>query len=207
MDQFLNNMRTIEKNSHDIVWWKPEQIARGEDIINDPTKGERPWIIPENTGQFLHDMILQRSSIRVLELGTSIGYSTLWIACALEKTGGRVSTVERSRNKIPVAKQNFVDMGYNDSIDVYEGEIFDYVKNLPRDMQFDMVFMDADRGHYHEYLPYLESHLTDDGIIIADNAENMQSRMQPFLQILAEKNWQYEILNVDNGILVAHKQA
>lgn len=207
MDQFLNNMRTIEKNSRDIVWWKPEQIARGEDIINNPTKGERPWIIPENTGRFLYDMILQRSSTRVLELGTSIGYSTLWIVYALQKTGGRVSTVERSKNKIPVAKKHFVDMGYSDSIDVYEGEIFDYVKNLPRDMQFDMVFMDADRGHYHEYLPYLESHLTDDGIIIADNAENMQSRMQPFLQILAEKNWQYEILDIDNGILVAHKQA
>lgn len=196
----------IQKDAASLVWWSSDQIARGEDKINDPKKGERPWIIPETTGQFLHDFIIEKKITSVLELGTSIGYSTIWIASALEKTGGHIHTIERSENKISVAENYFQESGLGDVITLHRGEIFDVVKNFPAHLTFDLVFMDADRGHYHEYFPLIKKHLLPGAWIIADNAENMHSRMQPLFDLLDQEKWHHEIKDLDNGILIATDQ-
>ncbi len=197
-------LKKIEQESHSLVWWKVEQKERGEDIVNDPKKGERPWIIPESTGQFLHDLILKNNFSSVLELGTSIGYSTIWIADALSQTNGHIHTTEHSLNKIPVAKNYFQESGFEHLITLHEGNILDTLEQLPTDLKFDFVFMDADRGHYHEYFPLIKKHLREGAVIIADNAGNMNARMQPFFDLLKQENISFEILPMDNGVLVAH---
>lgn len=197
-------LKKIESESKSLVWWKDEQKARGEDIVNDPKKGERPWIIPETTGQFLHDLILKHNSISVLELGTSIGYSTLWIADALSQTKGHVHTIEHSFNKIPVAKSYFQESGLGNTITLHEGNILDILEQFPNNQKFDLVFMDADRGHYHEYFPLIKKHLMQGALIVADNAGNMSSRMQPFFDLLNQEGIPFEITPIDNGLLIAH---
>lgn len=199
----LELLKKIERESKTMVWWKPEQIARGEDVTNDPTKGERPWIIPENTGQFLHDLILKNNVNSVLELGTSIGYSTLWIADALLKNQGHIHTIERSVNKITITQNYFTESGLA-NITLHPGEILEVLQNLPNELKFDLVFMDADRGHYHEYFPIIKKHLLPGAMIVADNAGNMNARMQPFFNLLNQENISFEILDMDNGILIAH---
>jgi predicted O-methyltransferase YrrM len=67
----------------------------------------------------------------------------------------------------------------------------------------DMVFLDADRGHYHEYFPLVKNYLSSQVVIVADNAGNMANRMQPFFDLLAREGWDYAVHNFDNGILVA----
>jgi predicted O-methyltransferase YrrM len=195
-------LKTIEQESQTLVWWKSEQIARGEDIENDPKKGERPWIIPETTGRFLYDMIRENNFQSVLELGTSIGYSTLWIASALEQTSGHVHTIELSLNKIPVAQNYFEMSELNHRITLHQGFILKVLEKFPDDLVFDFVFMDADRGHYHEYFPIIKKHLMSGAVIIADNAGNMNARMQPFFDLLAQENISFEIKDLDNGLLV-----
>lgn len=196
-------LKKIQIDAQSMVWWKTEQIARGEHVIPNTTKGERPWIIPETTGQFLYDVIIKNKFTSVLELGTSIGYSTLWIAHALEKTNGHVHTIEHSQNKIPVAKKYFQESGMDNHITLHEGNIFDILQSFPTDTKFDFIFMDADRGHYHEYFPIIKKHLASGVIIVADNAGNMSGRMQPFFDLLTQEHISYEILPIDNGILVA----
>lgn len=196
-------LKKIEQESHDLVWWKVEQKERGEDIVNDPKKGERPWIIPESTGQFLHDMIMKNNVTSVLELGTSIGYSTIWIADALSQNQGHVHTIEHSLNKIPVAKKYFQESGLEHLITLHEGNILDALEQFHDDLKFDFVFMDADRGHYHEYFPLIKKHLREGAVIVADNAGNMNARMQPFFDLLKQENISFEILPMDNGLLVA----
>jgi predicted O-methyltransferase YrrM len=204
MNNIENLLKKIKQESKSLVWWKVEQKERGEDIINDPKKGERPWIIPETTGQFLHNLILKNKFSSVLELGTSIGYSTLWIADALSQTGGHVHTIEHSLNKIPVAKNYFQESGLSSFITLHEGNIMDSLESFPSDLAFDFIFMDADRGHYHEYFPLIKKHLKQGAIIVADNAGNMNKRMQPFFDLLTQENIKFEILDLDNGILIAH---
>ncbi len=196
---------SIAAQAADLVWWKPEQMERGEHLENNPRKGERPWIIPETTGKFLYDTIITESSRSVLELGTSIGYSSIWMAYALRKTTGHLYTIEHSHNKVPVARKHFSEAGVVDTITLYEGSIGDIIQQFPNELQFDGLFMDADRGHYHEYFPILEKHLMSGAWVIADNAGNMQQRMKPFLELLITMGWQYEILDFDNGLLVAYR--
>ena len=207
MDEFLTKIRHLESESKHLVWWKPEQIERRQHLRDDMVKGERPWIIPETTGRFLYDTITENNPVRVLELGTSIGYSTLWIARAILDTGikGHIDTVERSDNKTPVAQQNFQDFSMQDIITLHHMRIHEFLETIPEVVMYDLMFLDADRGHYHEYLPTLQNHLSPTGMIIADNAGNMTDRMRPFLDLLTEQGFTWEILDMDNGLLMAQK--
>lgn len=205
---FDEAIKKIESEIQNHVWWSPDQIERGENILNDPKKGERAWSVPRQTAEFLHKTILDHSFKSVLELGTSVGYSTVWMADALRQTNGRIDTIERSENKIPVALKNIKDCGFENLVSVRHGEIIEVLKHFSDEhRKFDFVFMDADRGHYHEYFPVIESMLEENAMIIADNAGNMNARMQPFLKLLADKKWEMEIIDMDNGILVAKKPA
>lgn len=207
MQEFLTKIRSLEQASQSLVWWKPEQIERGQHLRDDMVKGERPWIIPETTGRFLYDTITKNSYTRVLELGTSIGYSTLWIARAILDTEikGYIDTVERSDNKAPVARQNFNEFGMDNMITLHHMRIHEFLETIPESVMYDLMFLDADRGHYHEYLPTLQNHLSSTGMIIADNAGNMTDRMRPFLDLLTERGFNWEILDIDNGLLIARK--
>ena len=205
---FNETLTKIEQQAVDLVWWKPEQIERGEHLVNDPKKGERSWIIPRTTGEFLRDLVLQEKPKVILELGTSIGYSTLWLAHAAREYSGHVYTIEKQEKKCVIAKENVSEVGLQDSVTFINAEIaptLDGLGSMLGDKKINFLFMDADRGHYHKYLKQLENFLSKDCTIIADNAINMQARMKPFLDALSAQGWKYEILELDNGILLARK--
>ena len=206
---FQDLLAKHEQETKDLVWWSPTQQARGEHLENNPAKGERAWSIPKATGGFLHAWIVEHRPKNVLELGTSLGYSTLWIAHALESYGGTLVTLEKQDYKQVIAKKYITEACLDSVVTFYQGMILD-IFNQPdfftHHPLFDFVFMDADRGHYHEYFPVMEPHLEPHTTIMVDNAGNMSGRMQLFLKLLEERGWKYEILDFDNGILVATKQ-
>ena len=205
--KIAKQLHYLEEAAKTLVWWSLSQIARGDHLVNDPKKGERAWIIPCTTGEWLYRRITEADARNVLELGTSIGYSTLWIAAAIAERDGVVHTIERNPKKVTIAGEAFLQAGLEPFIRQHEGEIAEvltaFTTTHPAIEPFDFVFMDADRGHYHEYFPVIESMLTPDALIVADNAGNMNSRMQPFLDLLTHRGWSWEILNIDNGLLVS----
>lgn len=200
-------LATIADEARSLVWWKPEQMDRGEHLANNPTKGERPWIIPQTTGEWLYETVQKNGFSSILELGTSIGYSTLWLAFAVEPMHGTVHTIERSTNKITVARENFSRANTTTSITLHEGLIAETINTFPDSLMFDCVFMDADRGHYHEYFHAIKKHLLPGALIIADNAGNMHQRMQPFFDLLTQEGWAWTIHPIDNGLLIASDPA
>lgn len=206
---FMNFEDVIAKIEHQattLVWWSPDQLLRGEDKENNPKKGNRPWSVPRATGEFLHQTVLERKPKIVLELGTSIGYSTVWIGSALAEYGGHLHTIENMREKYEVAVKNISDAGLNEIVTPHFSQINEILLNLDSILngeKIDFVFMDADRGHYHEYFPLIKKHLSQNALIIADNAGNMAGRMQPFFDLLTHEGWQYEIKDIDNGLLIA----
>ena len=206
---FLEVVTRIETESPNLVWWSKTQLERGENLENNPTKGERPWSIPRPTGEFLRTFILEHAPKIILELGTSVGYSTVWMASAAAEIGGHIHTIEMQPHKCDIAKRNIADAELADFVTFHQGRILETIPNLPNDLmgqKIDLVFMDADRGHYHEYFKILEPMIAANATIIADNAINMQTRMSPFLELLKEYGWDYNILNFDNGILIASKK-
>ena len=109
----------------------------------------RGWNVPPRDGRFLHDMIVGNGYTRALEIGTSTGHSTIWIAWAMSKTGGKVITLEIDEGRHRQAVENLREAGLADFVDARLGDAHELVKTL--EGPFDFVFSDADKGWYTQY--------------------------------------------------------
>lgn len=78
-----------------------------------------------------------------------------------------ITTIERDENMISIAKNNIVKYGFNDKIKILQGDCLEILPTI--DEQFDLIFMDAGKGHYNHFLPHCMRMLKKDGMIIADN--------------------------------------
>ncbi|MGD2294600.1 MAG: class I SAM-dependent methyltransferase [Candidatus Aminicenantes bacterium] len=106
--------------------------------------------VPAVDGQTLHDIIIKSNYTRALEIGTSTGHSSIWIAWALSKTGGKLTTIEINERRHREALENFEAAGLSDFIDARLGDAHEIVPSL--EGPFDFVFSDADKGWYKNYL-------------------------------------------------------
>ncbi len=125
------------------------------------------WNVPEQDGRILHDLVLKHGFTRALEIGTSTGHSGIWIAWALAKTGGHLTTVEIDRERHATAVANFRQVGLLDRIDARLGDAHRIVPALAG--PFDFVFSDADKDWYLRYIEDLEPKLTVGGCFTAHN--------------------------------------
>jgi predicted O-methyltransferase YrrM len=126
--------------------------------------------VPEADGQALHDIVLQNKYKNALEIGTSNGYSGLWIAWALSKTGGKLITVEIDRGRHEEALVYFRDAGLDRHVDARLGDAHAMVPALPG--PFDFVFCDADKEWYENYLKAVLPKLTVGGCFAAHNVSD-----------------------------------
>jgi predicted O-methyltransferase YrrM len=106
--------------------------------------------VPAVDGQTLHNIILKNKYTRALEIGTSTGHSSIWIAWALSKTGGKLITVEIDEQRHREALENFKAAGLSEFIDARLGDAHEIVPALKG--PFDFVFSDADKYWYKNYL-------------------------------------------------------
>ncbi|MBP1622352.1 MAG: putative O-methyltransferase [Acidobacteria bacterium] len=106
--------------------------------------------VPEADGQALHDIVIQNKYKNALEIGTSNGYSGLWIAWALSKTGGKLITIEIDPGRHKEALAYFREAGLDKYVDARLGDAHELVPSLPG--PFDFVFCDADKEWYENYL-------------------------------------------------------
>jgi caffeoyl-CoA O-methyltransferase len=123
--------------------------------------------VPEADGQALHDLILERKYTRVLEIGTSTGRSGIWMAWALGRTGGRLTTIDIDEGRYREALQNFKDAGVSEFISARLGDAHDLVPRL--DGPFDMVFVDADKDWYTNYAKAVLPKIVKGGALTAHN--------------------------------------
>src|SRR5688572_24988034 len=92
--------------------------------------------VPESDGRVLHNLVLEHKYTRALEIGTSTGHSGVWIAWALAKTGGRLTTIEIERRRHETALANFKAAGLSQFIDARLGDAHDIVPALPGPYDF-----------------------------------------------------------------------
>lgn len=103
---------------------------------------------------------------KILELGTAIGYSSI-LMCKSANNNCNITTIERDTDMIITAKENILKAGLEKKINIIEGECLEILKNM--DDSFDIIFIDAGKGHYNHFLPYCLKMLNSNGIIVADN--------------------------------------
>lgn len=134
--------------------------------IEDFAKENSVPIVQKEAGKFLEFMVSMERPLKILELGTAIGYSSILMYNAA-KTNPDIVTIERSQEMIKLAKENLKKFNLEDKITIKEGDCLEILENL--DEEFDLIFMDAGKGHYNHFLPHCLRLLKQDGIIIADN--------------------------------------
>jgi predicted O-methyltransferase YrrM len=152
----------------------------GED--NDARETARPrrmLNITRDTGRLLWILVCATRATRILEVGTSNAFSTIWLADAARATGGRVTTLEVNPNKIALARANLTSAGLADVVDILEGSAAETLATLTG--PFDLVFLDADRPSYLTYLELVVPRLRTGGMLVADNVTSHASELTDYL--------------------------
>ncbi len=164
------------------------------------------WNIPRKTGVLMNMFIKMMNAKSALEIGTSNGYSGLWLAKALKTTGGKLTTIEYYDKRQSIAIENFKTCGVFDIVRPLQGSACDIIKSFDASEKFDFVFIDANKREYVEYFNLIKPHLTDKAMIVADNITSHAEKVQTFIDAVdADDEFQYEIVEVPGGILVAYR--
>lgn len=194
-----------------VVDSRTEEVLRrleGEDAGDraDGTSTERRLrsVTPE-VGRFLHLLVRLMAARAVLEVGTSGGYSTIWLASAARETNGRVTTLELLPAKIERARQNFAAAGLQDIITIVEGDAHQTITTL--EGPFDFVFLDTEKEFYLDLLEPLVQLLRPGGALVADNLLSHAEALAPFRQA-AESHPDLEciLIPIPRGELLCRKK-
>ena len=176
---------------------------------NDARETERPrrmLNITPDTGRLLWILVRALRATRILEVGTSNAYSTIWLADAARATGGRVVTLERDPNKVRLARENLGRAGVAAWVEVREGPAAETLAALPG--PFDLVFLDADRASYRTYLELAVPRLVPGGLLVADNVVSHRSELEDFLtRVKAHPGLMSVTVPVGKGEEIAFKLA
>lgn len=152
----------MEKYLRDLIPDRNDELKELEDFA----KENKVPIIQKEGAKFLEFMVAMNKPKKILELGTAIGYSSILMNKAINGDC-HITTIERDDNMIKYATENIKKFGLEAKIKILQGDCLEVLESL--DEKFDMIFMDAGKGHYNHFLPECLRLLEDDGIIIADN--------------------------------------
>jgi predicted O-methyltransferase YrrM len=181
-----------------------EQLGK----TNDSSTSERPrkmLNITRDTGEFLVVLIRATLARRVLEIGTSNGYSTLWLASAARAIGGSVTTVEFSDYKVGLASKNFDRSGLAAYISLVHDDA-GRVLERSANSAFDFIFLDSERPEYPGWWPNLRRVLRPGGLLVVDNAPSHPQEMAPFVALVeADTSFTTSLVPVGNGEFMAVK--
>ena len=157
---------------------------------------------------------------RILELGTAIGYSAILFSTFL-KEGGRIDTIERHERMVGHAKTNIKKAGLEDTISVIVGDALDILSCL--DKRYDLIFLDAAKGQYSEFLPDCLRMLNVGGMLISDNVlykgmvasdeliverkKTIVRRMRDYLDLICNSEaLDTSIIPIGDGVAISYKK-
>ena len=173
---------------------------------NDATTSDRPrrmLNITRDTGELLSVLVKAMDARRVLEIGTSNGYSTLWLASAARAISGSVTTVEMAEFKIGLASANFARSGLSAYITLVHDDAGRVLQGSS-DGSFDLIFLDSERAEYPGWWPDVKRVLRPGGLLVVDNATSHAEQMAPFVALVkADPEFTTSLVPVGNGEFLA----
>jgi predicted O-methyltransferase YrrM len=171
------------------------------------SQGPKMLSVPRKDGQFLHLLVKTSRARNVLEVGTSQGYSTIWISRALGETGGKLTTIDIAPEKVALARTNVAKAGLADRIKFLEGDAHKIVPTLAE--KFDLVFLDADKEGQMDYFKKVYPNmLPPGGILAVHNAIRLGGAMKDFLEMIqAHPDFDSVILSLtmEDGFSISYR--
>jgi caffeoyl-CoA O-methyltransferase len=177
----------------------------GEDRVDGTARLQRLRQIPPATGRFICLLAASSPEGSWIEVGTSAGYSTLWLALACRDRGQTITTFEIMASKSAMAAVNFADAGVGDVVILVEDDFLSYVDRIG-DISF--CFLDAEKDVYQACYEAVVPRLVPGGILVADNAVSHQDRLKPLLDAaLMDSRVDALVVPIGKGELVCRKRA
>ena len=177
-------------------------------------------LIRTETKSLLKVLLTLAKPVRILEVGTAVGYSAL-VMHTYAPENCKITTIENYKKRIPIARANFVRAGKESDITLIEGDALEVMKELTG--SYDFIFMDAAKGQYVHYLPEAMRLLIPGGLLVSDNVlqdgdvinsrfaverrnRTIHSRMREYLfELKHREDLETTILPVGDGVAVSVK--
>jgi len=167
------------------------------------TRLKRLRQIPPETGKFISILAASAPKGKFIEIGTSAGYSTLWIALACKLIGTTITTFEILKEKSELAEETFKETNMEDYIELILGDARDYIKTY-KNIAF--CFLDAEKEVYDVCYDLIIPNMVKGGILIADNAINHYKTLKPMIdKALADDRIDALIVPIGKGELLCRK--
>jgi len=189
-----------------------------EEALNDDVP-----IIRKSMQRFIKLMLKMNKPKSILEVGSAVGFSAILMA-QYSEDDTHITTIEKYEKRIPVAKENFKKSGFEDKITFLEGDATDILREM-KDVSFDMIFMDAAKAQYINFLPDVIRLLNKGGVLITDNVlqddtviqskytvtrrdRTIHKRMRDYLfELMNNEELTTDILQIGDGVSVSVKNS
>lgn len=164
------------------------------------------WQVPRVEGELLHHLALSMNARLIVEIGTSYGFSSLFWADAMARTGGHVHTIDIDPKKFAASREHFRAAGLDGHVTNHLGNAVDVVPTLPGEI--DLAFIDAEKSLTRQYLDVAWPKLRVGGSALIDNATTHREQLAPCLRDLrARPDASVIEVAVGNGLIWAIKTA
>lgn len=175
-------------------------------------------IIKKETQSLLKVILAMNKPMNILEVGTAVGFSAILMGEYTSKKC-KITTIEKFEKRIPIAKNNFKRANMDDKITLLEGDALELMQSLNE--EYDLIFMDAAKGQYINFLPQVRRLLTDGGTLISDNVlqdgdiiesryavtrrnRTIHSRMREYLyELTHSEDFTTTILPIGDGVTIS----
>lgn len=210
-ERIVSYINSLEKENSPVL----------EEIEKEARKDGVP-IIRKEMESFLRVMLSIKKPMRILELGTAVGYSAILMSECINGKG-QIITIENYDKRIPIAKENIKKAGRENVIKLLEGDAMEIMPTLESD-QFDFVFMDAAKAQYIHFLPEVLPLMKKDGVLITDNVlqegdliqskyvvrrrdRTIHKRMREYLEVVKNHpQLETTIVTIGDGITMSVKK-
>jgi len=174
---------------------------------NDARMSERPRMmlnLDPRSAQLLSILVRAGGVTRAVEIGTSNGYSTIWIAWSIAPAGGRIVSVDRNPDKHVLARENLSRANLLDRVELRTGDAAEIVRQLSG--PFDLVFLDADRRKFPEIVHILLPRLAPKVLLIADNVLSHPEEIAEYLKLVSGlPDFLHTTVPVGKGLSIAYR--
>ena len=179
-----------------------------EDLLRElEATADAYWNISRDNARFLCLLLKSIGARRVLEVGTSNGYSTLWFARALEELGGEgaVVAIEHDPGRAALARENYRRAGLEGRIRLLVGDACRLIEQ--QSGPFDFVFLDAEKSEYADYLRAVLPLVRPGGLIVGDDTISLREEMAEYVELaFSSPDLESVDVPIDDGVILSYRR-